>query len=408
MHARARWLVSILLTFILRAALPAGAQDASLPIAAITDGNVWLYGVAGESRRLTNVMPGEPILDLAWSPDGSALAFTGRKANGAISLFLWNARGGPVVELTQGLHPALPAGFTTDSRELIYAAAVEGGGSASGDLVQVYRYTPTAGSAPAPIGAFTLTTRCSPESAPPLPTAARYGFETGSGQFPRAVLAMMPFGLLHSATCLTPDLWHMNPQNGNDRQMFAAVDGVFVSPEQARAVVVADGTVTFVNTELGPYLQLAPAAEPDQVGFGLPDSNEIFYSTREVVAPEPLPAAAADALGAVYFQMPMRYRVSLRRFSLRSGRDDVLYTADAFAIGRIALAPDGDTLIFSQIPNAGAWVEAVASGAALPDDFAAAERIVQTEVYALSLSDGSVRLLGANWNRFALNPAQSP
>jgi hypothetical protein len=167
-------------------------------------------------------------------------------------------------------------------------------------------------------------------------------------------------------------------------------------------------TLSFVNSEKGPYTQIQPAAVPDQVGFGLPGSSEIFYSSRKAIGPTPLPAGIADILGGIFFQMPTSYEVSLHRFSLRTGVDDTLYTAQAYGIGRIALTADGGTVIFSQTPNPDVWVQALADKRlATADLTTGAGTFAQTDVYALSLADNSVVKLGQNWDQLALNPQAS-
>ncbi|MFO7323501.1 MAG: SH3 domain-containing protein [Chloroflexota bacterium] len=396
-----------LLALLLLAFPVAGAwQTADLPVAAITDGNVWLYALNGQGRRLTNARTGETFNDVIWSPDGSLLTFTGEvEGRQGASLFVASEGGGPLVELVGGLHPMLPVSFTPDSAELVYAQTVPGASTSTSDLVQVYRYSPLAGAAPTPIGTFTAVTACNPPPGPALPGAARLGSEVGSRLTPRYTLAATTFGVLYSANCNNPDLWLMNMNTGATRQLFASVDGVFVARDGTRAVVVMGNTLVFVSSEAGPYTQIVPAARPDQVAFGLPGSREVFYSTRESLGPTPLPEGVGEMLSSVYFQMPVSYHVSIRRFSLETGRDELLYEADAYGIGRMALTPDGETLLFSQTPNADIWLDALAHGDVAADDTEAALRLTPIEVYALSLADGSVRKLGENWNNFALNPA---
>ena len=381
------------------------AQDsAELPLAAITDGNVWLYSLSGVSRPLTSARPGEQYHDVVWSPNGGLVAFTGEVTNQpGTSLFVASESGGPPLGLATGLHPLLPVGFSADSADVLYGQIVAGASTSTADLVQLYRYMPQAGSAPSPLGTIDVVNACGQQTAPRLPTEARYAAETGRLGAARYLLAWTPFGILYSTTCNRPGLNLLSVSNGQTRSLFDDVDGAFVAPDGTRAIAVVDGALTFINTENGPYTQMIPAAPPDQIGFG-PEPREVFYSTRTLVGQTPLPAGAAERLGSVYFQMPLNYHVAIRRFSLRSGRDDLLYEADAFAIGQLAITADGSTVIFSQIPNADAWVQAVADGAA-PDDAATIDRTLPVQVLALSLADSSVTPLAENWRRFALNPS---
>src|SRR5262249_387201 len=110
-------------------------------------------------------------------------------------------------------------------------------------------------------------------------------------------------------------------------------------------------------------------------------------------------------LGAIFFQMPTSYEVSLHHFSLRTGIDDTLYTAQAFGIGQIALTADGGTVIFSQTPNPDVWVQAFADKKLTADQLASGGgAFAQTEIFALSVADKSVVKLGQNWDQIALNP----
>jgi hypothetical protein len=393
----------LLLAFLLPGPL-AAQEPAELPLAAITNGNVWLYSLTGTSRPLTSARPGEQFHDVAWSPNGALLAFTGETLDQpGTTLFVASESGGRPLALASGLHPLLPVGFTPDSAEVLYGQIVGGGSTSTADLVQLYRYAPQAGAAPTSVGSITVVTACGAQTERKLPTEARYATETGRLGAARYVLAETPFGVLYSVSCNRPDLNLLNPNNGQTRQLFADIDGAFVAPDGTRAVVVVDGLLTFVNTENGPYTQIIPAAPPDQIGFG-PNPREVFYTTRTLIGQTPLPGDAATRLGSVYFQMPLNYHVAIRRFSLSTGRDELLYETDAFGIGQLAVTADGGTVLFSQIPNPDGWVQAIADGAA-PDDPVVIEREVGLQVYALSLNDGSVTPIGSDWRRFTLNPS---
>jgi hypothetical protein len=386
---------------------PLAAQEAAeLPLAAISDGNVWLYSLSGSSRPLTSARPGEQYHDVVWSPNGGLLAFTGEMLDlPGTSLFVASESGGPALRLATGVHPLLPVGFSPDSVDVLYGQIVPEASTSTSDLVQLYRYMPQAGSAPVQLGAIDVVTACGQQTTPRLPTDARYAAETGRLGKARYLLAWTPFGILYSTSCNAPSLNLLSPTTGQTRTLFAEVESAFAAPDGTRAVAVVAGALAFINTESGPYTQIIPAAPPDQIGFG-PDPREVFYSTRTLIGQTPLPGNAAQRLGSLYFQMPLSYHVQLRRFSLRSGRDDLLYEADAFGIGQIAVTADGSSVIFSQIPNADAWAQAVADGAA-PDDTAVMDRTLPVTLYALSLGDASVTPLNVSARRFALNPAAS-
>ncbi len=391
------------LLFVARFALPSAAQRAVPPIAAITDGNVWLYSFSGSRQQLTTTGGyDEPF----WNADGSMMGFTGNSpSGGGRTLFVSDLTDRPLTQLASGLSPLFPAGFSPDGSQLVYALT----GAQGSSLIEVYSFAPQAGAAPTQLGTFQYNGNCGTGNGVILPNERRFNLDSrdrfgASGH--DGVLALTPFGLIHDTGCATLDVWLMTPQGGRDVKLFSAADAVFVSPEQARVIVRTGNTLSFVNSEKGPYTQIQPADVPDQVGFGLPGSNEIFYSTRKPTGPTPLPAGISDLLGGVFFQMPTSYEVSLHRFSLRTGVDETLYSAPAFGIGHIALTADGGSVIFSQVPNPDVWVQALADKKLKADDLAnGAGTFAQTEIFALSLADKSVRKLGQNWDQMALNPA---
>ncbi len=397
-----KWLLFVVLFSGVFLAIPLRAQQAVPPIAAITDGNVWLVNLNGGRQPITTTGGYD---DPFWNADGSLLGFTGDSPGGGRTLFVSDLTDRPLTQLASGLAPLFPAGFSPDGSQLVYALA---GGSS---LIEVYRFAPQAGASPTLLGTFQYNGSCSSGSGAQLPNESHFNFDSrdrfgGSGH--DGVLALTSFGLLHDSSCARLDLYLMTPQTGRDVRLFSAADAVFVSPEQARVVVRTGSTLSFVNSEQGPYTQIQPADTPDQVGFGLPGSSEIFYSTRKATGPTPLPAGMADVLGGIFFQMPTSYEVSLHRFSLRTGIDDTLYTASAFGIGRIALTADGGTVIFSQTPNPDAWVQALADKRLTTADLTTgAGAFAQTEIYALALADKSVVRLGQNIAQMALNPQAS-
>lgn len=405
MMIRAAVLSLILLITIATTIQKTHAQTAPLPIAALTNGDIVLHGLNGASQPITRDGAMRNYRDPFWSPSGTLLGFTdvGENDSGiAATLYVSDLSGRPPVAVATNLHPLLTPRFSPDGLQLVYATSVSGGVSGP---VQVFSYSPTAATAPVPLGTFDFNANCVQDTyAIPPDRARNRELRIRAGIQP--LLIMTTFGVLHAASCSMPDVALLNPINGQDQPLFQQVVAVFVSPEQARAVVVdAAGTFTFVNTERGPYTQLMPAARPDQVGFGLPESNEVFYSTVDRIGATPLPDGVQPLIANTYTQLPSDYHVTIRRFSLRTGRDDVLYSADAYSIGNLQLTPDGSTLVFSQIPNPGAWVQAIAAGQVDAADEDAALGFFEPEIYALSLADNSVQYIATGWYRFTINAA---
>ena len=76
-------------------------------------------------------------------------------------------------------------------------------------------------------------------------------------------------------------------------------------------------------------------------------------------------------------------------------------------LGRLALAADGQTLVFSQIPNLTAWGEGIANGTLdIANDFdgSAQRATVPITVYATPLNGGTVQTVGSGLEQFVLHP----
>jgi len=391
---------SFALLALLLAALPAYArQRQTPPIAALTGGNIWLYNFDGSGQQFTNdeLRYRFPT----WSPDGRRFAVMAWGPNVSRHILMTDFSGAPLTRITNPLpSEEVPPSFSPDGSMLLFAS-----NQTAASMQEIYRFTPVAGAALERIASYPLNACGIGGMFVPHERALNSERDDLYIEGYPGVLAVTPFGILHNTRCDAGDLWLLNPQNGQDFQLFERTNGVFIAPERTRAIAILNDTsVAFINTERGPYTQVTPAARPDQIGFGLPGSNEMFYSTRALKGATPLPEGVRQQFNNVFFTMPNSYETSIHRFSLRTGVDEVLYTADAYGLSRLTLTPDGGTLLFSQLPNPDAWVQAVAEGRLDAGDFEAAEAYMQVEVYALDLADKSVRMLGRGWNQFALNP----
>src|SRR5262249_30810411 len=109
---------------------------------------------------------------------------------------------------------------------------------------------------------------------------------------------------------------------------------------------------------------LATKAAPDQVAWA--GNDAILYSTR--VQGQDLTAALTAAqkkrLQDIYSGIPDLYafNVQIQQLNLTTHDDHQIYAAPAYAIGRMAVTPDGKLLYFSQIANMNAWLTAITSG----------------------------------------------
>jgi hypothetical protein len=360
------------------------AQDVgtkAIPYAAIVDGKLTLFGVADAPVTVQTPASYQDFFNLAWSPDGSKLAFLQQNDQFQTKLMVADNTGAVTPLDTASLESGFPITFSPDGY-IIYI-----GQGNSDEINQNQQYTvpvnrirPEAGAVPEKIGQFASGVGCGGGS--PIPADWQYWGETGFGGN-ILTLAWTPYGLLHSNSCAGGSLALLNLQTGEDRPIgpqqalnqgstdalgrvavapdgrrFAAVMTKYAEPSLIRSLVLVDlETLTITD--------VATTGAPDQLAWDAADT--LFYSTRDERSNliETLSAEQKQKLnGVLGYEMTdlPSYEVNIRQMNVQTGEDRLIYTADAYAIGRMVEMTGGKSLVFSQIPNLNAWVDAVASG----------------------------------------------
>jgi len=152
------------------------------------------------------------------------------------------------------------------------------------------------------------------------------------------------------------------------------------------------------------------ATAPDQLAWS-PGGN-LFYSTltKKSALGENLSAEekanVEKVFGSSELDIPSN-EVSIHMLNPTSGEDKVIYTAPAYAIGRMASTIDGQSLFFSQIANMDQWVEGIAKGTldVLNDNDGTAQRAaVPVSLYKLPLAGGDPLLIADNLSQFRIKP----
>src|SRR6185436_19747777 len=118
--------------------------------------------------------------------------------------------------------------------------------------------------------------------------------------------------------------------------------------------------LVLIDLETRNLTAVTTAAEPDHLAW-LADGS-LFYSTQtqKGVLGENLTAEQkaniVKVFGSSDLQVPSN-EVSIHKLNPTTGDDQVIYTASAYAIGRMAVTKDGQALVFSQIANLDKWLE---------------------------------------------------
>lgn len=399
----------VLLAMLFGLAIRSAAQSTPLAtIATVAAGDVYLYDLDGSGTAITS--DAMAYRWLSWSADGQLLAFTGVSDPNSTTAALYVAglTGTAPLKVVDDVHARLPVSFDpgggAGAHTLVYGQLANNT-QASAQLIRVQTFALAAGAAPTFIGEYTWDDSCASGINPLLPNESRRFDELDQRETGRALLVMMPFGVLYNTSCQRDrfNVMLMNPRNGQSVELFERADQVFVSPEQTRAIVKRANSLIFVNTERGPYTEITTLDAPDQVGFGQVGSGEIFYTTRTRIGDTALPTSIAETLLSRFGTPPGDYQVDLHRYSLQTGADTVIYSTDAYSINRLQLTADGSTLLFSQVDNPAQLINAYANGTLTPGSGGFA--LVTPTLYQLALADNSVTMLGRDRVRFALNPA---
>jgi hypothetical protein len=396
------------------------------PYAAVEDGALMIYGVQDDPVQVNNP-PNKGILSTAWSPDGSMLAYAIITDDYTGQLMVTDLTGeNPVALETDRMAMEFPITFTADG-EILYV----GQGEVPADvndpyMAQLRTVVPEADAPSQTIGQFAYGTGCGGGSS--FPGDWRYWAEAGFGGND-LVLAVVPAGILHSTVCGGGGLALFDPVGGEDRQLagqpavqtqetepitisraviapdgqtVAAVKMVYSEPEVTRSLVLVDvvsGDLTDIDTD----------AQPDQLAWS-PDGT-LYYSTREEsadltadITPEQQ-QTLQSTLGFIPDRVP-GYTVSIHHLNLEDGKDDLLYEADAYAIGHMEI-PENELVIFSQVANQEAWLAGLLDGTINPMETTEQDSQLAAVPVTLQLlppqSDTPV-ILGQNQAQFDLQP----
>ncbi len=408
----------LLLTLI----APAHAQQDiniwEVPLAAVTDYGVVLHGTSPISpHEVTRPGTYVDFRDLAWSPDGTTLAFRARHLNHNDVLLITNEVGAPPFPLVPDLDDShLPFSFTPEGK-LLYAYQTEEVRQTDdglyGPVFELNAIDPVPGAEPEIIGTFIYAPGCGGGSH--LPADWRYWDEAGF-EGNDTTLALTPYGIVHSGNCMGRGIALADPTTGDDVMLDAHIGRTKVSPDGSQIIGIRGGDLVLIDlaTREVSVLPHDPNAYPDQVAWGAPGTHTIFYSVREpgeekLVWDDADAQTLGEAIGISADWMYLDFWLSsIHQIDLATQTDTLLHRTSGFAVGRMIATPDGAGLLFSVVPNMSDWVMAVLNGSLESGSWAYEPEIlayVLTELHYLDLATGAVTLLGEDVNMTTLNEA---
>lgn len=389
---------------------PVAVEAPGLTFATVINGALWIYPVDADAIQVETGAVRD-IFDLVWSPDGTLLAYRVLNENFESSLWVTTVDGDPPIKIADNPEAGFPFSFTLTGDHLLYATLSPEEGTYRINLVIAPIRERIA---PRVVGSFDYQAGCGGGSS--IPADWVYNQETGGLGGYSLILAETPFGIVHSIACSGEGLALMNPETGEDTVIAERLGRVNLSPDRTQAVgivlrvimgtgdlLVRNFRVQVVDLATLEVIEVPVTSEPLRVAFGA-DNASIYY-TMKTDSGNLAAAYTAEAIQRLtevtgYGEMPA-YTAGIWRVDLATFEETEVYSGDAYAIARLTPLPDG--LIFTQIPNLGAWLEGVVAGqytSGGPDDGLAT---VPPTVYRLN--DSRVTLLGSGLGQFTVNPA---
>ena len=399
------------------------AQSAvNVQYAGVQDNTLVLYQADGSSLRVDNP-ENQGLTNLAWSPDGSKLAYVLIDADYNSHLMVVNADGSNPVMLanTGRLEVSYPISWTSN-QQILFAQQPANFGSEQ-YLITLAVIAPEANAPATLLGQVPVGVGCGGGS--PLPADWQYWTETGFGGSPMT-LQWTDFGVLYSVTCGGTGYALLDPATGEPRYVtpvsfyngipgaddnisraklspdgttLVAIRTIYAEPDPVESVVLVDlatGTITDVPTSL----------QPDQVAWSA--SGDIYYAVRTTADRDllddltPDQRARLDAMGTGF--VIGSNNVTVMQVDVVSGEETFLTEGYAHYVGRMVEASDG-SLWISQIPNMDAWLQAIGDGAIDPlNDVGNLQQLGTAPVSVFRLFNGEVERIAENLNQFTLRP----
>lgn len=400
------------------------AQDTgSVGYAGVKDNTLVIVQADGSSIRVDNP-ENQGLTHLAWSPDGSKLAYVLIDAEYDWHLMVVNADGTnpEMLANTGSVEASYPIAWTSN-QQILFAQPPQTFDSEQ-YLITLAVIAPEATAPATLLGQVPVGVGCGGGS--PLPADWQYWTETGFGGSPMT-LQWTDYGVLYSLMCGGSGYALLDPQTGESRFLTpVTVQNNMISPVEniSRAKLSPDGTtlvairtvyaepdpvesVVLVDLATGTITDVPTSMQPDQVAWSA--SGDVYYAARSVADPDllddltPEQRARLEALGTGF--VIGSNMVTIAQVNVQTHTETVIHTAGAHYVGRLVEAPDG-SLWFSLIPNMQAWLQGIGDGTIDPlNDVDNRQQLATVPVSVYRAADGQIESIVENFNQFTLRPA---
>jgi hypothetical protein len=388
---------------------------ATIPaLAAITGGNLTLYGIGAEPIVVDTEMA--LYFQITWSPDGQRLAYIGHDLQYNPVLKVIDLTQSVRIVLTNNVAVNFPVSFTSDSRRVIYGArsTVQAPTPAEGERPEAYIdlmiQDTSVGFTPETLGTFPFGLGCAGGSS--YPADVVYGSEGGGILAYEAILEPVPGGIVYSRDCTARVTAVFSPSANRGYFLPEPIMQAVVSPSQLEVAgtQIEDrhlaSRIAIAGTDGQTISHLTTSAPVERVIWST-NGDALFYSARQSTSALPLSDNFRQLVQWNQTELPL-YQVSIYRINRADNAEQLVFSGNGYAIGRMIQTPDPNVILFSIVPNGDGWVTAVDLGALSPlasDYWNLADDYFPIELYRLDMAAGTVTLLGTDMGMATLNSA---
>ncbi|MBN2303505.1 MAG: PD40 domain-containing protein [Anaerolineae bacterium] len=363
------------------------------PLTFIFVGDVFLGALNDIPGRSITITPDTERRYLGFSPDGLYIAYT--NITDAQLRVMHATEGRSPRRLALDIRTDFPPAWSADSQWIAYvldSGETDDNGAALLEVHAIHRIS----GEQRQVTSFAFGGDCSTDSTDPADRL--YDAETGG-----YVLAWLTHDRVLVSTRCDGGLALINPADGSRIDLGPDLTSGVLAPDHHRfAARTAEGLV-IVDFDTFQSRSLMVGTDAQQIAWSA-DGQTLYYATAAprdtATLDDPDLADRGEAVFGVWPVTVAVYDLTLVQVDVTSGAETLLWQSQGRGIGRIAPAPDGSGVLFSQISSSLLVAEAFQSGA---DQLALDATWPQPALYWLPASGERGYLLA-----FAGQPAFAP
>lgn len=330
---------------------------------------------------------------LTFSADGQYLAYIDKNASDGTERLDVVSRTFPRTTISRNILPGSNVAWSLNGATLAFLEAAGEVGTDGTRQLTVRSAVPTDAANAQNLGTIPFVDNCETQSTSYVPEQL-YWLESGPNGN-RFTLEWLPDGrFLYTTHCDGTGLAVWNPADNALQDLGDDLRRAALTVDRTKIAVVGEsGEVYIIDLSTATRTPLPLEFPADQLAWSL-DGQILYYSN--IFAGQPfevndptLQERAEMLLGAFPYESQLN-TVTLIEYSLASGATSTLWQGQAYAIGRIVLAPRNAGLAFTLIPSDREKVMTFVQGG---DDIALRFTTPETHLYWISASSPDVQLL---------------